>query len=68
MNKQRDNRQIYHDILWRHPRVANLSYNEISQVELAVRSATAAFPGWSALTYEARATYLFRIADLIDER
>jgi len=47
---------------------AKIPDSDAQQVELAVRSATAAFPGWSALTNEARATYLFRIADLIDER
>ncbi|MCE2791441.1 MAG: aldehyde dehydrogenase [Blastopirellula sp.] len=37
-----------------------------ADVERAVAAAQAAFPGWSQLSFEARASYLFRIADLID--
>ncbi len=35
-------------------------------VDLAVAAAQAAFPAWSQLAYDARANYLFKIADLID--
>lgn len=37
-----------------------------ADVERAVAAAQAAFPAWSQLGFEARANYLFRIADLID--
>lgn len=37
-----------------------------ADVEQAVAAARAAFPGWSQLSYDARAGFLFKIADLID--
>lgn len=37
-----------------------------ADVEHAVAACKTAFPAWSRLSYEARADYLFRIADLID--
>lgn len=37
-----------------------------ADVERAVAAAQEAFPSWSRLSYEARAEFLFRIADLID--
>ncbi|MDQ4081540.1 MAG: aldehyde dehydrogenase [Actinomycetota bacterium] len=38
------------------------------EVDAAVRAAQEAFPGWAALGPEGRGEYLFRIADLIEER
>ncbi len=38
------------------------------EVDAAVSAAEAAFPAWSALDYPDRAKYLYKIADLIDER
>jgi len=38
------------------------------EADLAVQAAVGAFPAWSKLGYEERATYLMKIAEKIDER
>jgi betaine-aldehyde dehydrogenase/5-carboxymethyl-2-hydroxymuconic-semialdehyde dehydrogenase len=47
--------------------IAEVARGGEHEAELAVAAATEAFPGWAALGPEGRATYLHRLADLIDE-
>ena len=47
---------------------ALLPNSESQDVEDAVRAAAGAFPGWSRLGYETRASYLLKIADMIDQQ
>ncbi len=48
--------------------LADIARGGGSEAEGAVEAAREAFPGWAALGPEGRADYLFRIADLIEER
>ena len=48
--------------------LAEIARGGADEANRAVEAARAAFPAWAALGPEGRAEYLFRIADLIEER
>ncbi len=49
-------------------KLADVSRGGADDVDLALAAAVRAFPAWAALGPHGRATYLRRLADLIDER
>ena len=49
-------------------KLADVSRGGAHEVDLALAAAVRAFPAWAALGPHGRATYLRRLADLIDER
>ena len=49
-------------------RLADVARGRGEEVDEAVQAAREAFPGWAALGPEGRGGYLFRIAELIEER
>lgn len=48
--------------------LGNVAKGTSETAHLAVRASVEAFPAWAELGFEGRAKYLYRLADLIDER
>lgn len=49
-------------------KLADISLGDAETANLAIEAATAAFPGWAALSPAERAAHLHRLADLIEAR
>lgn len=47
-------------------KLADIARGGAKEADLAISAAVQAFPGWAALTHDERASYLHRLADLID--